>query len=229
MSRLAIFDLDHTLLAGDSDHLWGAFLVERGLVDGEVYARENDRFYAEYQAGTLDIHAYAAFAFEPLVRLGHQRLEPLRRQFVEQQIQPIIAPGAPALLDRHRAEGDTVVITTATNAFVTQPIAELLGVEHLIATDPEQDETGFTGRIAGTPNFRDGKVVRLQVPMMSQEQRDKMAGRVKELAEQARVTVRNIRRDQNKVVEAARKSSELSEDNERDAKDEIQDEIDDHS
>ena len=76
MSRLAIFDLDHTLLAGDSDHLWGAFLVERGLVDGEVYARENDRFYAEYQAGTLDIHAYAAFAFEPLVRLGHQRLEP---------------------------------------------------------------------------------------------------------------------------------------------------------
>ena len=162
MSRLAIFDLDHTLLAGDSDHLWGAFLVERGLVDREVYARENDRFYAEYQAGTLDIHAYAAFAFEPLVRLGHQRLEPLRRQFVEQQIQPIIAPGAPALLDRHRAEGDTVVITTATNAFVTQPIAELLGVELLIATDPEQDETGFTGRIAGTPNFRDGKVVRLR-------------------------------------------------------------------
>lgn len=162
MSRLAIFDLDHTLLAGDSDHLWGAFLVEQGLVDGEVYARENDRFYAEYQAGTLDIHAYAAFAFEPLVRLGQERLEPLRRQFVEQQIQPIVAAGAPALLDRHRAEGDTVVITTATNAFVTQPIAELLGVEHLIATDPEQNETGFTGRIAGTPNFRDGKVVRLR-------------------------------------------------------------------
>ena len=162
MPRLAIFDLDHTLLAGDSDHLWGAFLVDQGLVDGEVYARENDRFYAQYQAGTLDIHAYAAFAFEPLVRLGRERLEPLRRQFVEQQIQPIVAAGAPALLDRHRAEGDTVVITTATNAFVTQPIAELLGVEHLIATDPEQDATGFTGRIAGTPNFRDGKVVRLR-------------------------------------------------------------------
>lgn len=162
MSRLAIFDLDHTLLAGDSDHLWGAFLVEQGLVDGEVYARENDRFYAEYQAGTLDIHAYAAFAFEPLVRLGLERLEPLRRQFIEEQIQPIVAAGAPALLDRHRAEGDTLVITTATNAFVTQPIAELLGVAHLIATDPEQDENGFTGRIVGTPNFRDGKVIRLQ-------------------------------------------------------------------
>lgn len=162
MSRLAIFDLDHTLLAGDSDHLWGAFLVAEGLVDGPHYARENDRFYAQYQAGSLDIHAYAAFAFEPLRRLGRARLEPLRERFVAEQIAPIVAAGAPALLDRHRAEGDTLVITTATNAFVTQPIAELLGVEHLIATDPEENAQGFTGRIHGTPNFRDGKVVRLR-------------------------------------------------------------------
>lgn len=161
MSRLAIFDLDHTLLAGDSDHLWGDFLVQQGLVDGPRYAAENTRFYEDYKAGRLDIHAFAAFSFEPLVRLGRVQLEPLRDRYIAERIEPIIARGARALLDQHRAAGDTLLITTATNRFVTEPIAALLGVEHLLATDPEETDTGFTGRIAGTPNFRDGKVTRL--------------------------------------------------------------------
>ncbi|HEX4895158.1 MAG TPA: HAD family hydrolase [Solimonas sp.] len=160
--RLAIFDLDNTLLAGDSDHLWGQYLVRHGVVDPEVYARENDRFYREYQAGTLDIHEYAAFSLQPLVRHGVEGLLALRARFVAEEIAPIVAPGTPALLEKHRAQGDRLLITTATGRFVTEPIAELLGVETLIATDPEIIEGRYTGRIAGTPNFQAGKVHKLR-------------------------------------------------------------------
>lgn len=160
--RLAVFDLDNTLLAGDSDYLWGAWLVRHGVVDPEMYARENDRFYREYVAGTLDIHEYAAFSLHPLVQHPLPALEALRDQFMQEVITPLVAAGTPALLERHRAQGDDLLITTATNRFVTEPIAALLDIPQLIATDAEIRDGRYTGRIMGTPNFREGKVQRLQ-------------------------------------------------------------------
>ena len=159
--RLAIFDLDNTLLAGDSDYLWGEFLVEQGLVDGQAYARDNRRYYEAYLAGTLDIVAFAAFSLAPIVKYGAAKLAALRPRFVAEKIEPIVAAGTPALLERHRAQGDHLLITTATNRFITEPIAELLGVTDLIATEPEVVAGRHTGRIAGVPNFRDGKLERL--------------------------------------------------------------------
>lgn len=160
--RLAVFDLDNTLLAGDSDYLWGEWLVRHQMVDPEVYARENERFYREYVNGTLDIHEYAAFTLAPLVRQPLPQLLTLRERFVNEVIAPIVAAGTPALLERHRAQGDDILITTATNRFVTDPIARLLDIPLLIATDAEMDGSRYTGRIAGTPNFREGKVTRLR-------------------------------------------------------------------
>ncbi|HEY1075331.1 MAG TPA: HAD family hydrolase [Fontimonas sp.] len=160
--RLAVFDLDNTLLAGDSDHLWGQWLVRNGAVDPQYYARENDRFYREYQEGTLDIHHYAAFMLQPIVEHGLAPMLALRERFVSECIADIVAKGSQALLDQHRAAGDVLLITTATNRFVVEPIARMLGVEHLIATDPEIVDGQYTGRIAGTPNFQRGKVERLQ-------------------------------------------------------------------
>ena len=159
--RLAIFDLDHTLLAGDSDHLWGEYMIEQGLVERESFKRQNDRFYEDYKAGTLDIAAYTRFALEPLVRLGPARLLPLRERFIRDVIEPIIAPAAPALLERHRIQGDMLLIITATNRFITEPIAQLLDVDELLATDPEQVDGRYTGAITGTPCYREGKVARL--------------------------------------------------------------------
>lgn len=169
--RLAVFDLDHTLLAGDSDFLWGEFLVERGLVDPAWYAEENRRFLAAYEAGTLDIHAFAAFSFAPLAAHPLPQLEAWRADFLRDKIEPIVAPGAPALLERHRAQGDRLVITSATNRFVTEPIAALLGVDTLIATDPVFDGQRYQARIAGTPNFREGKVLRLREWLAAQRER----------------------------------------------------------
>jgi HAD superfamily hydrolase (TIGR01490 family) len=160
--RLAVFDLDHTLLAGDSDYLWGQFLVEQGLVDAETYARENKRFYDEYLNGTLDIDAFAAFSLRPVVEHGAEKLAALRPQFVREKIEPIIAPGTFHLLERHRAQGDQLVITTATNRFITEPIAKLLGIDMLIATDAEIVDGRYTGRIDGVANFREGKLARLR-------------------------------------------------------------------
>lgn len=158
---LAIFDLDYTLLAGDSDHAWGEFMIEHGLVDGPTYRAANDRYFAHYQAGTLDIAAYLAFALAPLTRTDRATLVQLHAAFMEQRIQPMIAPGAPALLDKHRARGDTLLIITATNRFVTAPIARALGVDHLLATDPEEQNGRYTGRVSGIPCYREGKVERL--------------------------------------------------------------------
>lgn len=159
--RLALFDLDNTLLAGDSDYLWGQYLAELGVVDAAQHTAENLRFYRLYQEGRLDIEEFCAFSLRPLAEHPLPRLLAWRRDFVAQRIAPIIAPGAGPLLARHRAEGARLLITTATNRFVTEPIAELLGVDALIATDPEMQGGRYTGRVAGVPNFQGGKVQRL--------------------------------------------------------------------
>ncbi|EXJ15473.1 histidinol-phosphatase [Imhoffiella purpurea] len=159
---LAIFDLDNTLLDGDSDHLWGRFLAARGIVDGEHYDRENERFYADYQAGTLDIDAFLRFSLRPLRDNPRQEMEALREDFMAEQIEPIMLRSARALIERHREAGDTLLIVTATNAFVTAPIAERFGVPHLIATEPALHGGHYTGEVAGIPAFREGKVIRLE-------------------------------------------------------------------
>ncbi len=158
---LAIFDLDNTLLGGDSDYLWGQFLVERGIVDGELYKRENDRFYREYAEGTLDIFEFLRFALKPLRDNEPARLEQLREAYLAEKIDPIILPAGRELIRRHREAGDTLMIITATNAFVTAPIAERLGIEHLIATVPERIGGRYTGEVSGEPSYREGKVKRL--------------------------------------------------------------------
>lgn len=158
---LALFDLDNTLLAGDSDYLWGCFLAREGLVDGEAYERENLRFYRDYQAGRLDIHEFLRFALRPLADHDPALLEAVRARFLEETIAPIVAPGARELLARHRAAGDRVAIVTATNRFVTGPIAALLGVDDLLATEPQRVDGRYTGEPDGVPCFREGKVTRL--------------------------------------------------------------------
>ncbi|WP_455198295.1 HAD family hydrolase, partial [Kaarinaea lacus] len=159
---LAIFDLDNTLLGDDSDYLWGKFLVEQQLVDREFYERENQRFYEEYKQGSLDILEFLAFSLKPLTRIELSRLQELHEQFMEEKIKPVILPRAEALLEKHRGLGDTLLIITATNRFITEPIARELGVENLIATDPEIVDGNYTGKVSGTPCFREGKVSRLE-------------------------------------------------------------------
>lgn len=158
---LALFDLDNTLLGGDSDYLWGRFLAERGLVDDCEYQAANERFYREYENGTLDIHEFLAFAFKPLSEHPLEQLHAWHGEFLEEKIEPIILPKALDLIAKHRDQGDTLVIITATNSFVTAPIAKRLGVEHLIATEPELVDGRYTGRVSGIPCFQDGKVTRL--------------------------------------------------------------------
>lgn len=159
---LAIFDLDNTLIAGDSDHLWGRFLVERGVVDGAHYARENERFLKAYEAGELDIQEFLAFALAPLAANRPDDLEAWREAFVEEMIRPIMLPAARALIERHASAGDTLLIITATNRFVTEPIARLLGIPHLLATEPERRGGRYTGRAVGVPTFREGKITALR-------------------------------------------------------------------
>ena len=158
---LAIFDLDNTLLAGDSDHAWGEFLVEEGIVDAEEYRLANDRFYQEYLNGELDILRYLGFALQPLANHNVSELLAWRNLFMERKVRPMMLAGAEALLNRHRDQGHTLMIITATNRFVTEPIAQALGIEHLIATEPELVNGHYTGEVAGTPSFQDGKVTRL--------------------------------------------------------------------
>jgi HAD superfamily hydrolase (TIGR01490 family) len=159
---LAIFDLDNTLLAGDSDYLWGRFLVEQGIVDGDYYERENERFYQQYKAGELDIHEFLRFSLAPLRNNPPERLRRLREAFIEQRISPLITDNARQLVEKHRQAGDKLMIITATNAFVTRPIADRFGIEALIATEPETLDGQFTGEVEGEPSFREGKVTRLR-------------------------------------------------------------------
>lgn len=158
---LAIFDLDNTLLAGDSDYLWGQFLSDQGLVDADHYERENLRFYQEYKEGRLDIMKFMAFSLKPLSEHPLAELNQWHQQFMQQVINPLITERAQALVDRHRQQGDTLLVITATNAFVTRPIVERFGIPNLIATDPEMVDGRYTGRVAGTPSFQHGKVERL--------------------------------------------------------------------
>lgn len=164
---LAIFDLDNTLLAGDSDHFWGQFLATKGMVDGETYDKENQRFYDEYKLGQLDIYEFLAFSFEPLARIEPDILKTLHQEFMASQIVPIITRKSRELLDKHRQQGDTLLIITATNRFVTEPIAKELGVDHLLATDPEMLDGRYTGQVTGIPCFKEGKVTRLNAWLAS--------------------------------------------------------------
>ncbi len=158
---LAIFDLDNTLLAGDSDYLWGTFLVENGLVDGDYYARENERFYREYDERVLDIFEFLQFSLKPLSENDPTSLEELRERFLREKIDPIILQAGRDLIAKHQQSGDITLIITATNSFVTAPIAARLGIEHLIATEPEMIDGCYTGRVAGDPSYKHGKVKRL--------------------------------------------------------------------
>ncbi|MET0355735.1 MAG: HAD family hydrolase [Cellvibrio sp.] len=160
--RLAIFDLDNTLIAGDSDYSWGQFLVARKLVDEQLYAQENDRFYQDYKAGTLNIHEYLGFSLAPLTKYSLGELAELHDEFMRDYIEPIIQPKALALLDHHRNQGDYLLIITATNSFVTHPIAKRLKVDSILASDAEIVDNRYTGKGKGTPCFQGGKVIRLQ-------------------------------------------------------------------
>lgn len=158
--RLALFDLDNTLLAGDSDFEWAQYLIERGVLDRELYEARNLHFYEQYKAGTLDILEFLDFQLRPLSRHPRAQLDAWHRDYMARKVIPMVAAGSAALLDRHR--DDMRVIVTATNRFVTAPIAAHLGVPHLIATEPEQRDGAFTGRPAGVPAFKEGKVTRLE-------------------------------------------------------------------
>lgn len=159
---LAIFDLDNTLLSIDSDHAWGEFLLEQGAVDPVAYRDANDRFMADYEAGTLDIHAFLEVALKPLADNSPEQLAAWHQQFMASKIEPHILPKGEELVARHRSRGDTLLIITATNRFITGPIAERLGVDDLIAVEPEIVDGRYTGRVKGTPSYREGKVVRLE-------------------------------------------------------------------
>jgi HAD superfamily hydrolase (TIGR01490 family) len=159
---LALFDLDNTLIDGDSDYLWGCFLVEHGIVDGERYESENQRFYDQYLEGTLDIHEFLRFQLQPLAAHPRAQLERWRHEFLATRIKPILLPRARDLLEWHRARGDELLIITATNHFITEPIAQGYGVAQLLATEPEVVDGEFTGAVSGVPCFQNGKVERLQ-------------------------------------------------------------------
>jgi HAD superfamily hydrolase (TIGR01490 family) len=154
--RLALFDLDNTLLEGDSDYAWAEHLIDAGVVDADEYNARNDWFFERYRDGTLDIHEFLAFQLAPLARHPRAQLEAWHADFMQRRIRPMVARGARALVRRHA--GDLTAIVTATNRFITQPIARELGVANLVATDVEEVDGRFTGKPRGTPAFREGKI-----------------------------------------------------------------------
>lgn len=161
--RVALFDLDHTLLPIDSDYAWGQFTITIGWTDAAEFGRRNEEFFVQYQAGTLDVHDYVRFAIDAVRRHGPADAAAAHRRFMREVVQPNLRPDARALIDAHRNAGDRVAIVTATNEFVTRPIADAFGVADLIAIELERGEGGwFTGEIRGVPSFRDGKVARVE-------------------------------------------------------------------
>jgi len=164
--RLVLFDLDNTLLTGDSDFEWAQFLIEQGVLDREVYEARNQAFYDQYRAGTLDIHEFLDFQLKPLSRHPRAQLDAWHRDYMETRVRPMIRGRARATIERHR--GDLCAVITATNSFVTAPIAREFGVAHLIATEPEQRNGEFTGRVSGIPCFKEGKVQRLEAWLADQ-------------------------------------------------------------
>lgn len=158
---LAIFDLDGTLISGDSDHSWGQFLIEKNIVDANTYQEKNDYFYQEYLAGSLDILEYLSFSLAPLTQFSLPELTQLHDEFMVLKISPLLQNKAIELIAEHKSKGHITMIITATNEFVTAPIARLLDVEHLIAPTPEVINERYTGKIIGIPSFQEGKVTRL--------------------------------------------------------------------
>jgi len=159
--QLALFDLDNTLLAGDSDFEWAQFLISQGVLDRELHQARNAQFYEDYKQGTLDIHAFLDFQLRPLAQHSREQLDAWHASYMQQKIRPMMTGKARALVQKHHANGDLLVIITATNSFVTGPIAREFGVDHLIATTPEEVDGNFTGRVAGVPSFKEGKITRL--------------------------------------------------------------------
>ncbi|MGB0237936.1 MAG: HAD family hydrolase [Cycloclasticus sp.] len=158
---LTIFDLDNTLISDDSDHLWGEFLVEKKLVDGDHYAKANTQFYNDYCRGKLDINEYLQFALAFLAEHPTDKLYQWRDQFIEEKIHPLVLPAAQGLVEKHRDKGDTLMVITATNRFVTEPIVELFGIDTMLATEPEFINDRYTGQYIGMPCYQEGKVSRL--------------------------------------------------------------------
>lgn len=167
---LAIFDLDNTLIAGDSDHSWGEFLVAEKRVDAQQFQKTNDQFYADYVAGCLDIFAYLEFSLRPLAEIPMTELRELHAKFMQQIIAPMQLPKAQALLKKHREAGDRLLIITATNRFVVEPICHSLGVSEFLAAEPEIANGLYTGRVVGTPTYQQGKVIRLREWLQTQSE-----------------------------------------------------------
>ena len=161
MNNLALFDLDHTLLSCDSDYEWGQFLVDRGVLERAEYEAQNAAYYERYQAGTLDIHEFLGFALRPLAEHAPEDLARWHAEFMAARIRPAMSAQARSLVRRHLDAGDLCAVVTATNSFVTGPIAREFGVPHLVATEPEQAGGRFTGRVAGIACFRQGKIARV--------------------------------------------------------------------
>jgi HAD superfamily hydrolase (TIGR01490 family) len=167
--NLALFDLDNTLLAGDSDFEWAQFLIEQGVLDREIYEARNQEFYEQYKKGTLDIYEFLDFQLKPLARYPRRQLDEWHRSYMQAKIMPMMRETARALVARHAT--DLCAVVTATNSFVTAPIAREFGIEHLVATEPAQDGGEFTGGVAGLPCFRDGKIVRVEAWLAARGQR----------------------------------------------------------
>ena len=159
--KLALFDLDNTLLNGDSDFEWSQFLIRIGILDRELFEVKNQTFYDQYKAGTLDIHEFLDFQLKPLSRHSRKVLDDWHRQFMAESVMPMVTSQSRELVKQHLDAGDVCVIITATNSFVTTPIARVFGIEHLIATEPEHIDGEFTGQVADVPCFREGKITRL--------------------------------------------------------------------
>jgi len=168
--NLALFDLDNTLLVGDSDYNWSLFLIDEGLLDPKTHHDRNEQFYQDYQNGCLDIVAFLKFQLHPLSQHPKKFLDTLHVKFMEKVIRPMMTEKAQALVDKHKANGDLCLVVTATNSFVTLPIATAYGIEHLIGTDPEMVDGEFTGNVSGEPSFQEGKVTRLNAWLAARQQ-----------------------------------------------------------
>ena len=160
--NLALFDLDNTLLAGDSDYNWSLFLISEGLLDAKTHHDRNEQFYADYKAGCLNITEFLQFQLQPLSQHPKAFLDQLHKKYMQKIIRPMMTAKAQALVDKHKAAGDLCVVITATNSFVTKPIATAYGIEHLIGSDPEMVNGEYTGGVTGVPSFQEGKVTRIK-------------------------------------------------------------------
>jgi len=167
---LAIFDLDNTLIGGDSDFLWGEFIGEEGIVDANAYRKKNEYFYQQYDLGTLDIYAWLEFCLEPLTRYSMTELQELHHRFMIQKIEPILLDKAQNCINRHKERGDTVLVITASTSFVTAPIVKKYGINHLLATEPEIKGGRYTGGVSGMPCFQAGKIDKLMPWLQKNEE-----------------------------------------------------------